>query len=155
MKGLLIFIISILGIGVSIFSAVVYRKNSSPKFFLSLFVLLITVSLFIIAIIANYGHLNHPLINIISLLFYVLLLLIPPNMYLYVDQYLGGQTVSQTVNNNIVHYFPAIALGLTNIAAFPIMIASFYRKVVQILLFLLVFMRFQKRWNLFHLCFTP
>ena len=78
-------------------------------------------------VVANYGDIDHPIVNFFSLLFFVNLLLIPPSMYLYVKQYLSEKTVIQILKENIKHYFPAIALFIINISSFIII----YRKEAE------------------------
>ncbi|MGK0363055.1 MAG: AraC-like DNA-binding protein/disulfide bond formation protein DsbB [Saprospiraceae bacterium] len=120
MKGQIIFIAAIIGVVVS-FSAIVYwRKKSSHKSFLSLLTLTMMMQLLNMLVVANYGDTDHPVVNLFSLLFFVNLLLIPPSMYLYVKQYLGEKTIIQILQENIKHYFPAIALFVVNISSFVI-----------------------------------
>lgn len=124
MTGLPIFIISIIGIVSATIAAVVWRNKSSHKFLLSLFVFLMMTLLLVMTIVANYGEQDNNFINLISLLFFVILLMIPPSMYLYVKHYLSENTAYQTLNDNIRHYFPAIALGIVNVTAFILIIRN-------------------------------
>ena len=78
--------------------------------------------LLVMAVVANYGQLDNNFINLISLLFFVILLMIPPSMYLYVKHYLSQDTPYKTLNDNIRHYFPAITLGIINVIAFILII---------------------------------
>jgi len=72
-------------------------------------------------VVANYGDTNHPLVNFLSLLFFVNLLLIPPSMYLYVKQYLSEKTIVQIIKENRKHYFPAIGLLIINLCAYIVL----------------------------------
>lgn len=72
-------------------------------------------------VVANFGDTDHPLVNFLSLLFYVNLLVIPPSMFLYVKQYLSEKSLAEIIDENRRHYFPAIALFLINMCSFVIL----------------------------------
>ena len=118
LKGILIFIIAVFGIVFSVLTVWFYRRLAIHKSLLGGFVGLIMILLLFITVIANYGENNTPVINIISLLFYILLLMIPPTMYLYVVHYLSEKSISQVIATHLPHYFPAIGLMLINMTAF-------------------------------------
>ncbi len=60
----------------------------------------------------------HPILVFCSLMFFVLSLLLPPSMYLYVVSLVKGEESEKILNNSGKHYYPAVALLIINIFSF-------------------------------------
>ncbi len=60
----------------------------------------------------------HPLLILASLLFFVLVLCLPPSMYLYVVSLFKDNSSKTILKNSLAHYIPAIVLLIINIFSF-------------------------------------
>ncbi len=92
-------------------------SRSIPKLWLSIYIFIIVLLFVTMAVVGLYPEENHPLVNLSSLFFYVLILALPPCMYIYLRQLLGTNESSHS-EGFIEHLYPAIALFIVNTTSF-------------------------------------
>ena len=97
------------------------RKHNIPStkvlaFYLFVFAILLMALVFVSFPMEE--NIFTPIINLVSLLFYVGLLAIPSTLYLYIVTLTHRSEVFGMTEHILVHYYPAIALLIINLFAF-------------------------------------
>ncbi|MEZ4988088.1 MAG: hypothetical protein R2795_24180 [Saprospiraceae bacterium] len=91
-------------------------------------------------VIVYYADWSNPFYNLLSLLFYVLLVSIPPTFYLYLTGEERRFSTGEVMPSWVLHYLPMIVLTIVNITGFLIMVFAdqasvFYQYTEEIVFF--------------------
>ena len=91
-------------------------------------------------VITYYADWQNPLYNLLSLLFYVVLISVPPFMYVYLRQALPQEQLEHRDLEQLRHFLPSIVLLVINIFGFLVIVfgnpnSVFHQHTEQIVFF--------------------
>lgn len=122
--GIEILIVAVIGALFSTGTLLYWQRTSVDKTLLSSFILVLSFLVLSMSVVGAFAGIDHPLINLTSLLFYVLLLVIAPCMYLYLDYYLNEESLEMTLGRNANYFALPAGLFVINLCAFVVIYSS-------------------------------
>ncbi len=110
-----------------------WRKRSVDLSALSLLFFLELTLLLISLIVSDYADADIPLVNLLSILFFVNLVLIPPFMYFCLVQYYTQAPILKNLEKQLNHFYIPIGLLIINLVFFVVIYTSDTDSMYQVM----------------------